>query len=350
MNWLSIITRKTKIDWAMPPLPIECVIDTGNICNLECPFCPTGIKRKGMKKGTMTLDTFKKIIDRLKGSVFCYEMMNWGEPFLNPHFLDMIGYLSKYGLRSKVDSNFCAFEFSDEYCERIVKSGLWMISASIDGTSENTYSLYRKKGDYSLTISNLQRLCEAKEKLASCTPTIHWQFLVHKNNEHEIDSARIIAKNLKIMITFMPMDIWFETDEIKRGSLHDLQEEGRYNPTEWSHDFSEVCSKKGNKYYSPARKLFNFTPLLPILPEGLPPVCFQPFARLVVNWDGRIFPCMHCYGDEFSIGNLLDYSLKKSWYNEKFAACRQYLLNYASTSRIGSGSVCEKYSCSLVEK
>jgi sulfatase maturation enzyme AslB (radical SAM superfamily) len=89
MNWLSIITKKTEIDWAMPPFPIECVIETGNICNLECPFCPTGVKRKGMKKGTMTLDTFKTIIDKLKYSVFCYEMMNWGEPFLNRHFLDM---------------------------------------------------------------------------------------------------------------------------------------------------------------------------------------------------------------------------------------------------------------------
>ena len=350
MNRLSIITKKTEIDWAIPPFPIECVIETGNICNLECPFCPTGVKRKGMKKGMMTLDTFKTIIDKLKCSVFCYEMMNWGEPFLNPHFLDMIGYMSNYGLRSKVDSNFCVFKFSHEFCEKIVKSGLWKISASIDGTSEDTYSLYRKKGNFNLAMSNLRRLCEVKERLASYTPVIHWQFLVHKHNEYEIDAARMIAKNLKIVITFMPMDIWAETDEIKRSSLHDLQRKGRYNRTDWSHDFSEGWSKKGIKYYSPVEKLLELTPQFPILPEGLPPVCFQPFARLVVNWDGRILPCMHCYGDQFVIGNLLDYSLKENWYNDEFAACRHYLLNYGTASRMGSGSVCEEYPCSLVKK
>jgi MoaA/NifB/PqqE/SkfB family radical SAM enzyme len=350
MNWLSIISKKSEIDWAVPPLPVECVIDTGNICNLECSFCPTGTKPQGMKKGIMTPDTFKSIIDKLKDRVFCYEMMNWGEPFLNPHFLDMISYMSKYGLRSKVDSNFCAFEFSEEFCEEIVKSGLWMISASIDGTSENTYSLYRIKGDYSLALYNLQRLCRAKERLASYTPVIRRQFLVHKHNEHEIDVARIIAQNLKIMITFMPMDIWFETDEIKCSSLHNLQKKGRYHRAEWSDDFFEGYSKKGIQYYLPVEELLQFTPRFPKLPEDLPSVCFQPFARLVVNWDGRILPCMHCYGDEFVIGNLLDHSLKKSWYNEEYTACRHYLLNYGSSSRIGSGSVCEKYPCSVTEK
>lgn len=338
-----------EIDWFNPPFPIECVIETGNICNLACPFCPTGIGQTGMKRGLMSLKTFRKVIDRLKNHVFCYEMMNWGEPFLNPDFLDMVRYLSKNGLRSNVDSNFCAFEFSDQFCEEIVRSGIWMISASIDGTTENTYSLYRREGNFDLAMANLKRLCRARDRLNSDSPIIHWQFLVHKNNEHEVENAKGIAEELQILLTFMPMDIWYETNELMKSSLHKLAEQGNYIREEWRYDFFRGYAK-GNKYFEPTRKLFGFSPRFPTLPSGLPPVCFQPFARIVVNWDGQVLPCMHCYGDQFLIGDLTKGSLKQVWYNPQFKSCRNYLLNYGSPARKNSGSVCEKYPCSLIDK
>lgn len=37
------------------PMPSEFLIDTGNVCNLRCPFCPTGIGRTGAPKGLMSL-------------------------------------------------------------------------------------------------------------------------------------------------------------------------------------------------------------------------------------------------------------------------------------------------------
>lgn len=342
-------SHNQAIDWFNPPFPVECVIDTGNICNLACPFCPTGINQPGMKKGIMSIQTFKKVIDKVRNKIFCYEMMNWGEPFLNPNLIDMLSYLAKYGLRSKVDSNFCAFEFSDDFCEDIIKSGNWMISASIDGASEKTCSLYRKNGNFELAMGNLERLCQARDRLKSKTPIIHWQFLVHKNNEHEIEAAKIIAKKLQISLTFMPMDIWYETDGLEKSLLHKLAEGGQYRREEWSYDFFKNDAI-GNKYFKPAPELLKFNPRFPTLPEGLPPVCFQPFARIVVNWDGQVLPCMHCYGDHFLIGDLTTDSLKNVWYNHEYRNCRNYLLRYGTSDRAGSESVCEKYPCSLTKK
>ena len=46
-------------------LPTRISIETGNICNLRCPLCPTGQKQEGISRGFMALEDYRKVIDEL---------------------------------------------------------------------------------------------------------------------------------------------------------------------------------------------------------------------------------------------------------------------------------------------
>ena len=40
-------------------------LDPTNHCDLKCPLCPTGLKDKTVERGSMKLEQFKPVIDRL---------------------------------------------------------------------------------------------------------------------------------------------------------------------------------------------------------------------------------------------------------------------------------------------
>ncbi len=76
----------------LPYLPFSLGIDPGNICNLKCPLCPTGLGEAGAKRSFMEFEFFKLVFDQLKNSLSEINMFNWGEPLLNKDLTKMIRY------------------------------------------------------------------------------------------------------------------------------------------------------------------------------------------------------------------------------------------------------------------
>jgi hypothetical protein len=56
--------------------------------------------------------------------------------------------------------------------EGIVMSGLDLAILSIDGTTQDIYEKYRRKGDLGLVFENVKKLVAAKKKLGSVTRRI----------------------------------------------------------------------------------------------------------------------------------------------------------------------------------
>ncbi|MEE9584525.1 MAG: hypothetical protein V3W51_03500, partial [Candidatus Brocadiales bacterium] len=50
--------------------PAKITIESGNICNLRCPLCPTGQNDPSAKKGLMPFETYKKVVDELGGYLY----------------------------------------------------------------------------------------------------------------------------------------------------------------------------------------------------------------------------------------------------------------------------------------
>ncbi len=328
----------------MYDIPFSFLIDTGNLCNLRCPYCPTGALEPGSKRGMMELDTFKIVLERIEPWARHLEMMNWGEPFLNRDLVTMVRLAADKGICVNFDSNLCTKPFTESQAEDIVRSGVYSIKASIDGTTQETYELYRKTGNYSVAMANLKLIQTTKIKLGSKTPNVGWQFLVHAENEHQIDTAKAMAKEMGIFVCFRPLTIL--DNKLHPSNMH----KNPYVQEDWDFRYNlEFEEALGDALTYKFLKLRDMRPLWsPKLPAGVSPVCVQPFNRVVINFDGQVVPCCNCYGDEFNLGDLKTERLEDIWNGQGLRASREFLLNYGEKQF--TGSVCESHYCPPMPK
>ena len=98
---LQILGKRSKVYGYPPRISIE----TGNICNLRCPLCPTGQRNPGVMRGFMALDDFKKVVDEIGSYLILLRLYNWGEPLLNKDLLSMIHYAVRKGISTTISSN-----------------------------------------------------------------------------------------------------------------------------------------------------------------------------------------------------------------------------------------------------
>ncbi len=325
------------------PIPSEFLIETGNFCNLRCPFCPTGVGRAGMELGLMSLDAFKTVLTKIEPYAYYLEMMNWGEPFINRCFVEMVALAAGKGIRTNVDSNLSAREFTEDEAERIVRSGLWRIRGSIDGATQESYAHYRRRGKFDRALRNLALLRRVREQLESSTPIIEWQFLINARNYQEIEMAKAMAVERGVDLSFKLMDTWGEDDW--RSPFHEMAERGEFNETEWSFSLPRSGT---DQFFTPKQRTAQADTFMPELPAGVPSGCAQPFNRMVINWNGKVLPCCMCYGDNFYVGDLLTQSIEEVWYGPELSKSRRFLKHYGPQQQ--TRSVCETGACALSSK
>ena len=78
---------------------------------------------------------------------------------------------------------------------------------SIDGVTQEVYETYRVGGRLDRVMDNLNLLAEAKREMGSATPHVEWQFIVMRQNEHQMDEARALAGRMAVdSIVFKKVD------------------------------------------------------------------------------------------------------------------------------------------------
>ena len=312
--------------------PMHYVIDIGNVCNLKCPFCFTGVKSPGIKRDLMSLDSFRIIFDKIKPYAKHIDLYNWGEPFLNKDVLQMFSLCSEHKIHSHIDCTLSSLDLTDEYAEDIVRSGISSMLISMDGITQATYEKYRVGAKLDRVLRNIDKLMKAKERLNMVTPKIGWSYYIHKYNEHEIEKAQLVAKELGI-------NIWFKLlacSEDWKSSLHRNPTNilnipswvKEHYPLPHHHEFQEL------QFHDNVKKVMS--------------ACRQPFQTMTINWDGSVTPCTAVTGKEFLMGNLLNNELQDVWNNLAFRKSREFLINYGSKQN--TCSVCEQQACPLSQK
>jgi radical SAM protein with 4Fe4S-binding SPASM domain len=278
----------------------------------------------------MSLTNYRIILEKIAPHAQTVGLYNYGEPLLNKDIWKMVSLTSERGISTSIHSNLTTHRFDEKEAENIIQSGLSHLSASIDGTSQETYGKYRVRGDYSLAIANLEQLQKAKDRLRSGTPELVWGFLVNRYNEHEQAEAKSIAANMGIRIKFSLMDVW--GDETWESMQHK------------SAKASTAVKDDVHSTNRPLPTSFDEVTLHPKLHSW----CIQPFKIMIVNWNGNVLPCCTVYDDRFSLGNLLTTDLEALWNNLQFRSCRLFLHSYGPQQR--TGSKCEVLPCPVRQK
>lgn len=296
--YLQILLRKDK---AMG-FPTYLVVESTNMCNLKCPLCPTGQGLNGRLKGKMSLENFKKIIDKIGAYAYSVRLENWGEPLLNEEVFDMVEYAKTKGINTSFNTNLCYLD--EESCEKLILSGLEHIKISLDGASEETYSKYRIGGNFKRVIENIRLLLSMRSKLNSNTPFIEVQFIVMKHNEEEIQKTEGLCRGLGVdRLTFENLRLDMREELFSRDD----------KLIEKFNDWLPTNSRYSNFDYNKKTR------------KTKPKICAYLWTTCVVNWDGAIVPCCSVYDPKFDFGNVLELEFDYIWNGDKYRASRRLI-------------------------
>jgi len=232
----------------MRQYPSTFMIETVLGCNLSCPECAVGGGLVRRKYGMMPFAQFVDIMDKIKDHCKYLYLHLWGEPMLNPDIFKMIEYAGKY-TKTNISTN--ANTLTESSAKMLVRSGVTDLIVSIDGISQECYSMYRKGGNAERALNALKWLAEhanashkknGLEKLISKIfpqkniPNITPQFIMFKHNEHEAQLFSDFCRNLGLKSYFRP-------PYIRDNSLFENCSDPTYHRSMYS---SDISSRKEN--------------------------------------------------------------------------------------------------------
>ena len=277
-------------------MPSSIAIEPTTSCNLRCPECPSGLRSFTRDTGMLDKSFFSKMIDELAPTLSNLTFYFQGEPYLNPDFLDMVDYASGQKIYTTTSTN--AHYLDIENAERTVKSGLDRLIISLDGVTQETYEQYRIGGKLDKVLEGTRNILKAKKKVNSKTPFVRFQFLVVKPNEHEIERAKQLAKEIGV-------------DEIvfKTAQIYDYKNGSSLIPE--------------NTKYSRYKKLLDGTFAMK---NPLKNECWKMWHSCVVTWDGLLVPCCFDKDAKHVLGDLKENTFNEVWQGEKYVGLRQSII------------------------
>lgn len=284
---------KKPIHWG---LPISIAIEPTTACNLRCPECPSGLRNFTRPTGMLKKDFFEQFIGEIHKKTFYLTFYFQGEPFLNPHFLEMVKIASDKKIYTATSTN--AHFLNPENAEKTVKSGLDRLIISIDGTTQETYQQYRVGGSLEKVIEGTKNLIEAKRKLKKNKPYVIFQFLVVMPNEHQIADVKKLAKVLGVD------EVKFKTAQV------------------YDYKFGNPLIPENPKY-SRYKKMPDgtYTVKNPLLNH-----CWKMWHSCVVTWDGKIVPCCFDKDARHTLGNLSENHFRQIWRSNEYKLFRGAVL------------------------
>lgn len=302
-NFLIISTELKEKSIYCNGYPVWLTIDPTNICTLKCPFCPNGFGNIKRPKGMMSRENFEKIIDILGPYLLHIDMQNWGESLLHKDIYKMISYAKKFDIHITVSTNFQNFD--ERNAEDMINSKLDRLILSIDGASQQTYEKYRRGGSFLKAIDNIKILISNKIKLKSHLPIIIWQFLVFRHNEHEIEIAKRMGKELGV-------------DDVGINSAFIAADSEEYK------DWIPLNSKYSR--YDLAGKPKTVSGSESFLKPIREAVCNWLWQGITINWDGSVSPCCGVFLEEDDFGNIFSQdSFWQLWNNAHYRIAREFI-------------------------
>lgn len=287
-----------RIRWHLYPrihhvsnFPTHIDLELSSACNLNCPMCYTTTDefKKNVERTLMQFDLFKKIVDECANYKSHYSIrLSWrGEPFLNPHLLDMVKYAKSKGIHEVSTLTHGGF-LNPEKFEQLVDAGLDWLTISFDGVDE-TYEKIRAPLKFEESVEKIRKYHEIKKRRGSVKPVIKVQGVwpaVEKNVE-------------KYFTTFSPI-----TDQVASSPLLD------YLRKDTEIEFIE-----------------NFT--CPVL-----------YQRLTVSSTGVVKLCFNDEMGIYDVGDLNKDTVYDVWHGQRLEKAREIHLKHLGVKEISPCKHC----------
>jgi radical SAM protein with 4Fe4S-binding SPASM domain len=280
--------------------PYISVIEPTALCNLQCPQCPVGAETLTRPQNKLSVDDFNRYLSNVSDYSWFAQLYFQGESLLHPEIVSMINNTYDKKLAPIIYTNGTPLA-NPKLAEEIVNSNLAHLVFSIDGASEDTYKIYRKGGNFKQVLKAVTNVMEAKKRKGSMFPIVHWQFIVMRHNEHEIDRIKQIGKELGVdkVILKSPQVYDFENaEEILPG-----------NKTYRRYEKSNGSYKLAGSFTGYCKKIWFTT---------------------VITWDGKVIPCCYDKDAEHVMNNVNEEVLSEIWQNSSYRSFRNAVVKNRS--------------------
>ncbi|CCQ73074.1 radical SAM/SPASM domain-containing protein [Magnetospira sp. QH-2] len=246
-------------------------IETSSACQIHCPMCFLTV-RKDVPKNIMSMALFERIMAEVARRDPYSIRLSWrGECLVNPRFKDMLIHArSVYNGSISFLTN--GLRLTEDLIDTIIEQDVCYIVISADGLGA-IYEEVRKPGKFDDLIAKLAYLKHRKEELGRYRPQV-----------------RINA-----------VGTWFRGDELAR--------------------FIETFDPYADRILV-GELLSNFDSVPVEHDPSL--ICAQPWQRMMIAWDGKIYPCCDDYTGLYPVGDVNEQSLKEIWHGDRLNQLRDW--------------------------
>jgi radical SAM protein with 4Fe4S-binding SPASM domain len=255
--------------------PLQVMIENTNACNLKCIHCP----HKNMKReiGFMDMSLYKRIIDEcIKLGISQIDIHQFGEPLLDPLFIDRVRYAKVKGIKL-VTTNTNGLLLTKDKAKELIKTGIDQIIISIDAATSKTYDIVRPPGDLEIVKKNVKNLIKIRNITNSKGPRIVVDHVEMPENVHETKLFIKKWKDVADSVCVSYAHTWLKSVDKAPTGLH------------------------GSEIREPCRLLW---------------------TNMVIAWDGKVPLCCVDYECEHIIDDVWKKSIKEIWSGEKMQKIR----------------------------
>ena len=307
--------------------------ETTRRCNLNCVHCRSSSQAEIQGHPDFSFEQARNILDNIADYASPVVVLSGGEPLIRDDIFDIATYGTKKHLRMCLATN--GTLVTEKTCQNIKKSGIKMVSLSLDGAVEKTHDDFRSQpGAYQGTMNAIRLFNEN-----------NIDFLVNSSfttrNRTEIPDIYRLVKKLgakawymfmivptgrgeDIMEELIPSDVY---DEILEWHYNTEKSENELlmRPTCAPHYYRLVMQKAKEEGGFKRRSLQFST--------GGSKGCLAGQLISLINVDGDVLPCSYF---PKSAGNIFKQSFKTIWEeSELFLSLRDF------KSYKGSCGICE---------
>lgn len=270
------------------PLPEIVQIESTNICNAKCVFCPRDEMER--RQGIMDMALYRRIVDECAELGIAHlRMHNYGEPFVDRALVEKVRYAKERGI-PQVGMISNGSLLTEKAARGMIEAGLDAINISVDASGKETFERTRVGLKYDKVIGNVERLLALRQEAGTSRPKLILSFVRQDNSEDE----RAFIEHWRN-----------RADKIHVTDLHN-----------WAgtlHQQSDV----------------NYP-------------CYRPWLTFTALWDGRVALCCADFDGRTILGDLRTSTIREIWNSEAYRAIRREHL------QSGGPEICR--SCDLPKK
>jgi sulfatase maturation enzyme AslB (radical SAM superfamily) len=182
-----------------PVMPEIVQIESTNICNAKCVFCPRDEMHR--RQGIMSVELFRKIVDEcVELGITHVRMHNYGEAFIDKQLVDKVRYAKSRGIQ-EVGAISNGSLITEAVARGMIEAGLDAINISVDASGKEVFEATRIGLKYDKVIGNIERLVRLRAELGKRRPKLILSFVRQNNDADEqafIEHWKKIADKIHI--------------------------------------------------------------------------------------------------------------------------------------------------------